>query len=68
MDKQPILLSLKNDALLIFDKIVAMENVSEKPVIIWGQSLGGTFATMTANQRQEKVSGLILGRYFWFLS
>ena len=53
-------LSLKNDALLIFDKIVAMENVSEKPVIIWGQSLGGTFATMTANQRQEKVSGLIL--------
>ncbi|WP_432410975.1 alpha/beta hydrolase [Rasiella sp. SM2506] len=53
-------MSLKKDALLIFDKIVAMESVSEKPVIIWGQSLGGTFATMNANQRQDKVSGLIL--------
>ncbi len=53
-------LTLKKDALLIFDKIVAMENVAEKPVIIWGQSLGGTFATMNANQRQKKVSGLIL--------
>lgn len=53
-------LTLKKDALSIFDKIVAMENVSEKPVIIWGQSLGGTFATMNANQRQEKVSGLII--------
>lgn len=53
-------LTLKKDALLIFDKIVAMENIAEKPVIIWGQSLGGTFATMNANQRQEKVSGLIL--------
>jgi hypothetical protein len=53
-------LTLKKDALLIFDKIVAMENVAEKPVIIWGQSLGGTFATMNANQRQEKISGLIL--------
>lgn len=37
-----------------------MENVAGKPVIIWGQSLGGTFAAMNANQRQEKVSGLIL--------
>jgi pimeloyl-ACP methyl ester carboxylesterase len=53
-------LTLKKDALLIFDKIVAMENVAEKPVIIWGQSLGGTFATMNANQRKEKISGLIL--------
>lgn len=53
-------LTLKKDALLIFDKIVAMENVAEKPIIIWGQSLGGTFATMNANQRQEKISGLIL--------
>ncbi|WP_109301856.1 alpha/beta hydrolase [Aquimarina sp. AU474] len=52
--------TLKKDALLIFDEIVAMDNVSGKPVIIWGQSLGGTFATMNASHRQEKISGLIL--------
>lgn len=53
-------ITLKEDALFIFDKIITMENVADKPVIIWGQSLGGTFATMTANERQEKISGLIL--------
>lgn len=53
-------LTLKKDALFIFDKIVSMENVAEKPIIIWGQSLGGTFATMNANKRQNKINGLIL--------
>jgi alpha-beta hydrolase superfamily lysophospholipase len=53
-------LVLKKDALFIFDKIAEMNNISEKPIIIWGQSLGGAFATMTASERQEKVKGLIL--------
>ena len=36
-----------------------MNNISEKPIIIWGQSLGGAFATMTASERQEKVKRAI---------
>lgn len=53
-------LTLKKDALFIFDKVSKMESVAKKPIIVWGQSLGGAFATMTANERQEKISGLIL--------
>ena len=53
-------LVLKKDALFVFDKIAEMNNVSGKPIVIWGQSLGGAFATMTASERQEKVKGLIL--------
>ena len=53
-------LTLKNDALTIFDQVTEMEDVVNRPIIIWGQSLGGAFATMNANERQEKISGLIL--------
>lgn len=53
-------LVLKNDALFVFDKVTEMNSVQEKPILIWGQSLGGAFATMTASKRQEKVKGLIL--------
>ncbi len=53
-------LILKKDALFIFDKVTEMNDIKGKPIIIWGQSLGGAFATMTASQRQEKVKGLIL--------
>ena len=53
-------LTLKKDALFVFDEVLNMDSVSNKPVIIWGQSLGGAFATMTANNRQDKVKGLIL--------
>ena len=53
-------LTLKKDALFVFDKVSQLENVAEKPIIIWGQSLGGTFATMNAKERQEKVDGLII--------
>lgn len=53
-------LILKKDALFIFDKVTEMNDIKGKPIIIWGQSLGGAFATMAASQRQEKVKGLIL--------
>lgn len=53
-------LVLKKDALFVFDKIAALNSVVNKPIIIWGQSLGGAFATMNANKRQEKIKGLIL--------
>jgi hypothetical protein len=53
-------LTLKKDALLIFDEVSKMKGIVDKPIIIWGQSLGGAFATMNANERQEKIDGLIL--------
>jgi pimeloyl-ACP methyl ester carboxylesterase len=53
-------LTLKKDALLIFDEVATMQDVVNKPIIIWGQSLGGPFATMTAKEREPKVNGLIL--------
>lgn len=53
-------LTLKKDALFIFDKILLHKNVIGKPIVIWGQSLGGAFATMNANERQEKIKGLLL--------
>lgn len=53
-------LTLKKDALSIFDEVSKMKGIVDKPIIIWGQSLGGAFATMNANERQEKIDGLIL--------
>lgn len=53
-------LVMKKDALFIFDKVAEMDAVKGKPIVIWGQSLGGAFATMTASERQGKVKGLIL--------
>ena len=53
-------LTLRNDALLVFDQVSKLESVANKPIIIWGQSLGGAFGVMNAVQRQAKVKGLIL--------
>ena len=53
-------LKLKEDALFVFDAAAKFNNVSNKPLIIWGQSLGGAFATMNARERQSQVKGLIL--------
>lgn len=53
-------LTLKQDALFVFDKVAQFDNVSKKPLIIWGQSLGGAFATMNAKERQNQIKGLIL--------
>ena len=51
---------LKEDALAVFDIVSKFEQVSNKPIIIWGQSLGGAFATMNAKERQGQIKGLIL--------
>jgi pimeloyl-ACP methyl ester carboxylesterase len=53
-------LTLKEDALFIFDQVSEMASVTNRPIIIWGQSLGGTFATMTAKHRQNQIDGLVL--------
>ncbi|WP_271784179.1 alpha/beta hydrolase [Aquimarina algiphila] len=51
---------LKEDALFVFDEIIKHEDVIDKPIIIWGQSLGGAFAVMNAAERQENIRGLIV--------
>ncbi len=53
-------LTLKEDALFVFDKVIQLDNVVDKPIIIWGQSLGGAFATMNAKERQKNIKGLLL--------
>lgn len=53
-------LTLKKDALFIFDQVKQLDNVAKKPIIIWGQSLGGAFAAMNAKERQGEIEGLIL--------
>lgn len=53
-------LRLKSDALTIFDNIYKTPSIKNKPIIVWGQSLGGAFATMTVNNRQSTIQGLIL--------
>jgi len=53
-------LILKADALRIFDKVTKQKQVQNTPIIIWGQSLGGAFATMNAAERSDKIEGLIL--------
>lgn len=53
-------LILKKDALFVFDSVAQFDDVSTTPIIIWGQSLGGAFATMNAKERQDKIKGLVL--------
>lgn len=53
-------LTLKKDALFVFDQVTQLESVANKPIVLWGQSLGGAFATMNANERQEQIKGLLL--------
>ncbi len=53
-------LTLKEDSLYVFDKIVTDKNVKDTPILIWGQSLGGAFATMNAAERNDKITGVIL--------
>ncbi|OEK04935.1 alpha/beta hydrolase [Roseivirga misakiensis] len=52
--------TLKEDALNVFDQVARLDEVAQKPLIVWGQSLGGAFATMTAKERQNKIDGLVL--------
>ncbi|WP_211323751.1 alpha/beta hydrolase [Sediminitomix flava] len=53
-------LELKDDALNVFDQLIKEETVKGKPVILWGQSLGGAFATMNMAERHDFADGLIV--------
>lgn len=53
-------ITLKNDAIQVFDAFFELESVKGTEVIMWGQSLGGAFATMNMAERQDKIEGLLL--------
>ncbi len=50
----------KNDVIKIFDILIAMTELKEQPIILWGQSMGGPFAIVTAKEREAKIKGVIL--------
>ena len=52
--------TLKKDVLFLFDQMSNEQSVKNKPIIIWGRSMGTAFATMTASERQDKIRGLVL--------
>jgi len=52
--------TLKKDVLFMFDKMLENPSITNKPIIVWGQSMGSAFAIMTANERQDKINGLII--------
>jgi len=45
---------------MVFDQFIERNEIKNKPIIIWGQSLGGAFATMNASERNDKINGLII--------
>lgn len=51
---------LLQDALFVFDQIMKESQIKNTPTIIWGQSMGGPYATSVAAMYQDKINGLIL--------
>ncbi len=53
-------LTLKKDVLFLFDRLYKNPSIQNKPIIVWGHSMGTAFATMVAKERQDKIAGLVL--------
>lgn len=51
---------LLEDALYVFDQVMQLPHVKNTPIILWGQSMGGPYATSVAAANQDKINGLIL--------
>ncbi|SNR15252.1 alpha/beta hydrolase [Tenacibaculum jejuense] len=56
--------TLKNDALEVFDQFKNLKDVKGTPIIIWGVSMGGIFATTNAVERASDIKGLIIESAF----
>ncbi|MEL6638486.1 MAG: alpha/beta fold hydrolase [Bacteroidota bacterium] len=56
--------TLRRDADEIFDQVVRFEAVKNTPIIIWGTSIGGIFATANASSKNEQIAGLIIESAF----
>ncbi len=51
---------LLQDALYIFDQLLQNQQINNTPVLLWGQSMGGAFATSVALANQNMIQGLVL--------
>ncbi len=51
---------LLEDALYVFDQVVQLPHIKNMPIILWGQSMGGPYATSVAAVNQDRINGLIL--------
>lgn len=51
---------LLEDAIYVFDQIVQNPKIKNTPIILWGQSMGGPYATSVAAANQDTIDGLIL--------
>jgi pimeloyl-ACP methyl ester carboxylesterase len=57
-DGSPSAEALRNDALAVYDSLVAQPNVSPGRLLVWGHSLGSFMATHVA--RERTVGGVVL--------
>ncbi len=51
---------LLEDALYVFDQLVQNPQIKNTPIILWGQSMGGPYATSVAAANQDIIRGLVL--------
>jgi len=51
---------LLEDAFYVFDQVIKIPHIKNTPIILWGQSMGGPYATSVAAVNQDKINGLIL--------
>ncbi len=51
---------LLQDALFVFDQVMKESQIKNTPIVIWGQSMGGPYATSVAAMNQHKIKGLVL--------
>ena len=57
---KPTHLNIAKDAQIIFDEIIARDEIKNYPVIIYGASIGTQIATKICKDNKEKVSALIV--------
>ncbi len=51
---------IKEDVLMLFDKMLEKPSIKNRPIIVWGRSMGSAFATIVASVNQKYIKGLVL--------
>lgn len=57
---KPTHVNIASDAQLVFDNILKMEEIKDRPIILYGASLGTQIAAKMAADNKDKISALIL--------
>ncbi|TAG46839.1 MAG: alpha/beta fold hydrolase [Betaproteobacteria bacterium] len=53
-------LGARSDVIAAFDQFVSRPDVVGKPVVVYGQSIGGQLAIALANARRERITALVV--------